>query len=555
MSAELDELATKTQAEEPAASAPTEVKVNVSANAPEKNDKEKEVEKEPKTASLEVVIFDLKHHAIPNLALRVIDKRQTNPRKQVLFEGSTDAAGKIPLIENLPVGTNFEVQIKRDNGDYKLSSIGTLTVAEEHTANIQIPRYRFEFTTFSHAGPAGQAEQKVKALVAKHSQTPEESPNISRNPPDKKPEVQQERNKDGNPVAVITLGLKNMLGQNALATAPPTAGRSDLEKVKALIDFATEQATWKHPENKTSASIIGEMKQGTYQKEGTKDDTESAHRCTKYVKIALWKAGYSHNNGDIAPLVSPAREMGPALEAAGFANITKQIPDGRWAAPGDVIVYKDKRGDARAGHIDIRTYDGYISDFIGKRLPTSGFEVIGIYRKFYDPLPEQRMRAFLKVLREWECHEEKDDAKRYFMLGIGLKINGNRTFTDTTKHPFEDTEITKNNPAGAYQILLSTYKGYVAPKTDIQRGFSPVIQDRIVISMLESIPKYKFGDVLANIRKGEITEAVNKLGKTWTSLPSGDQPRRGKRGTSIYTYQIYDLLNSYNDFLKDVDAK
>src|SRR5450830_1285570 len=175
MSAELDAPANTAQAAQPATPTPAEKKTD----APETPTVKPETaqEKEQETASLELVIFDSKHHAIPNLALRVIDRKQTNPRKQVLFEGKTDTKGKIPLIENLPVGTNFEVQIKCDNGEYKFSSVGTLTVAEEHTANIQIPRYRFEFTTYSHDGPAGQAEQKVKGLVAKHNQEPEAKPN------------------------------------------------------------------------------------------------------------------------------------------------------------------------------------------------------------------------------------------------------------------------------------------------------------------------------------------------------------------------------------------
>ena len=42
------------------------------------------------------------------------------------------------------------------------------------------------------------------------------------------------------------------------------------------------------------------------------------------------------------------------------------------------------------GHIDIRTYDGYLSDFWDSYLPVSQFEVTGIYRKYHDPLPEKR---------------------------------------------------------------------------------------------------------------------------------------------------------------------
>jgi hypothetical protein len=59
----------------------------------------------------------------------------------------------------------------------------------------------------------------------------------------------------------------------------------------------------------------------------------------------------------------------------GFKDVTAEVPDARWAAAGDVIVYAwsdttwetRKEKDPKSpnhGHIDIRDYDFYISDFI-----------------------------------------------------------------------------------------------------------------------------------------------------------------------------------------------
>lgn len=495
-------------------------------------------------STLDIVVTDAKTQPIPGIALRIIDLGQTNPRKKVLFEGKADAQGKVPSIENLPVDTRFEVQIKRDNGEYKFSAIGTIEVVAQHAINLNIPRQRFEFTTLSHVGVPGQAEAKVKALVSKHNQTPEPTPNISRNPPTQKPAPQIERNQDGHPVAVLKGALANMWGTNSAKVASPAVGMGDLEKVKALIDFATEQATWLHPgakgatgTNKTSATIIAEMKQGTFVKAGTKAADKSAHLCNKYVKIALWKAGYSHNNGDIGPLISPAKDMGPALEAAGFINITKNIPDGRWAAPGDVIVYTDKRGADRAGHIDIRTYDGYVSDFIGTRLPTTGYKVTGIYRKYYDPLPELRMRAFLDVIASQETHGI-EQAKSWYVLNSN--INGSKYASDLNSHPWNGLPrpiSTKENPvstaAGRYQLTITAWKEANENGNDLL-DFTKSTQDRLAVIRLE------YRKALGLVRKGDIEAAVSKLTSEWIVLPGAKNNGR---------YKMSDLLLDYTNFL------
>lgn len=558
MTIEVDEPVTNAPPKPPSESAQATAPAPApDATAPKPEDKEPEQE----TASLDLVVFDLKHHPIPNMTLRVINTTEPNVRKKVIFDGSTDAKGKIPTIENLPVGAVFEVQIKRDTGEYKHSATGKIEVAAAHTANLQIPRQRFEFATASHEGKPGLAEETVKALVAKHNQTPESTPNISRNPPDKKPEVTLERNKDGNPVVIVKDGQKNMMGTNAAKVPFAKVGTTDVEKVNALIEFAMEQITWEHPGSKTTDIILREMRAGTYKKtKRTKGDgkgySQSLRACNKYVKVAL---GYCNFGGEDGP--PPAHKMGPALEAVGFKNIIKDLPDARWAAPGDVIVYLDKKNPENAGHIDIRTYDGYVSDFWDSYLPVSGYIVTGIYRKYFDPLPEKRMRAFLKVIRSREAHtlfHQSGDEATYAALPLtSVKKGEPISFTSFAKHPFPDAP--KGYPSGAYGITAPTWRLYLPKWVEPAKNedkFSPKIQDRIAVAIMDMHPGQGWGAAdyqtqlptsLALVRMGKIEEAAKQLAigrkRQWPSLPGGDQTNN---------YSTSEMLADYEKFYAEL---
>ena len=239
--------------------------------------------------------------------------------------------------------------------------------------------------------------------------------------------------------------------------------------------------------------------------------------------------------------------MGPALEEAGFQNVTNQLPDARWAAPGDVIVYKRTAAPNDAGHIDIRTYDGYLSDFWSHYLPISQFTVTGIYRKHSDLLPDKRLRAFLKVLREWECHEQTDDARRYFILQ--KEIEGKKYFSDTSKHPYEGRGG-KSTFSGAYQIGLETWHE-THDKNHTPLDFTPVTQDRVAVARLEfrrqnRVPRL---NALGLVRIGKIREAINALLNEWTSLPGGDDARKGKPGNTAYIFTTDDFLAVYEQNL------
>lgn len=511
------------------------------------------------TSSLELAVFDAKHHVIPGLGLRVVN---LSKNRALMFEGKTDSQGAIPVIENILVGTRFEVQLKTDRGDYKFAAIGTISTREKHTGNLLVPRERFEFTTYSHEGPSGTAEAKKAAALQKHNQVAAPTANISRNQ-DKKTGSEIERDRNGNPKVLISLGLPNMLGQNNINVAPPSTGKSDLERVQKLIDFAMTQVSWLHPKDRvTSENIIGQMKEGKYKIQLRPDGGSgmgfkySKGMCTKYVKIALWKAGYSPNNGDFAPHVSPARLLGPELKKAGFKNITNELPDARWAAPGDVIVYRKIADPDGAGHVDIRTYDGYVSDFFETYLPSNAYETIGIYRKYYDPLPDLRVRAFLKLLRSREAKTifaHSGDFQTYRTLpGRGM-------FDSFKSHPFEQEK--RFHPSGAYGITVDTWRLYLKaqPKmghwVSVAEGldrFSPTVQDRIAVAIMEIAPKQDWATnhgktALGMIRKGDILGGAALLAssQSWSSLPDGGQENG-------YTKEA--MMADFNRFLQELQT-
>ncbi len=394
------------------------------------------------------------------------------------------------------------------------------------------------------------------------------------------------------------------------------------KQVTELIKIMEEQTGWEwkkmfNEDRINSLGIKTGILNGTFTPRTGKDVKKFNERCYPSVKIGTWRAGIVNGfRNDIQ-----AKGAGPWLEEQGFVEISKSIPDARWALPGDVIVYRypdakeaanlkkiekaikkyeadkadyelrkiafDKElsawqaemarrkvekeaakknkqkyvggtdpkkpslgampappDDNNNGHIDVRSYDGYLSDFNKSTLPTTDkFLVIGIYRKIFDPIPDLRLRAFLKVIREWECHAEHDDAKRYFMLPV------KGTFTDTRKHPFEGKSTADGTPSGAYQITLGTYRDFLDRNFGLEPGFTPAHQDRMAVAMLEH--KLPSRSALAEIRKGNIEAAVDIARHTWASLPGGTQCRHeGKR-----MFTMTDVLSRYNDFLKELIAK
>lgn len=502
--------------------------------------------KEPEpTGSLVVRVTDDRGWPVPKLGVRITNK-SVKPAA-IIFEGVTGKDGDLVPIEGLPVGTRFEVSVKRDSGTYKFAAIGSIVVASEHCGNLCIPRTRFEFATYDHQGAPGQHKAKRQELAQRQPAAPLKTPNPSLNIP-KKPVVQAERNEGGQPVSLVKLGLPNMWGLVKAGTAAQPRP-ADAKKVKALIDFAMEQIEWKHPRNQTSAAIIRQMQQGQYTPEMRtgnnpgKGFRQSQGLCTKYVKIALWRSGFVECDGDFAPTVSLARDLGPALERVGFKNVLSSLPDARWSAPGDVIVYQRLGKPDDAGHVDIRSYDGYISDFFETYLPVTGFTVTGIYRKHYDPLPEARMRALLKVIRSREAETvflNQGDAVTYKALPLSAKMG--LTFDDFSTHPFLNNSSVPSTASGAYGINLPTWRSTVMPSKrkpwvpleENEPKFSSLVQDRIAIALMELHPNVGFDNTkgqtaLGLLRSGDSVGAARLLATVqpyqWPSLPGGSQSK------------------------------
>jgi hypothetical protein len=84
---------------------------------------------------------------------------------------------------------------------------------------------------------------------------------------------------------------------------------------------------------------------------------EKTWYCWRYVKNALLAAGVVSSR----PVTAWAKQAGEELcKSHGFVQL--KIRDPRKAPIGSVIVY----GGPDAGHVEIRTKEGYVSDFVSK---------------------------------------------------------------------------------------------------------------------------------------------------------------------------------------------
>ncbi|WP_338846229.1 hypothetical protein V8J88_21030 [Massilia sp. W12] len=500
------------------------------------------------TGTLDLYIRDYHNDPVPNLQIKIL------MQGKIIYTGSVDSNGR-RKIEKIPMHFPFEIRVKKDKAvagsapedsdGYRFAAIGKLMQVQA-TACLTSPKTRFEFFTEMHAGPAGKAEEHKKAVIQAHNQKPDAQPDISRNS-DKKPEIKADRNSHGQPKGKIIDGLQDWFGRNRNTTGNPHAGLKDIEKVKQLIEFADTQSGWEYSTGIISETYIQQMIKGSFKTPAAKDKSKSARQCNKYVKIALWRAGYGMETEPIGKdaKYAPARTMGPALISAGFTDVTKQLLDGRWAAPGDIIVYERIGAPNESGHIDIRTYDGYLSDFFQTYLPVKRFKVTGIYRKYHDPLPEKRMRAFLKVIASREA-ETLFKASGYESTFYALPIlKGHKgpppKFESFATHPFKENPTTRT-PSGAYGITLKTWKNYLTflDLDENQEKFTPSVQDRIAITIMEQVQ-----NALALVRIGKIEQAANILAmkQQWSCLPGGAETRG---------FGVKEMMQSYEQFFGEM---
>lgn len=327
-----------------------------------------------------------------------------------------------------------------------------------------------------------------------------------------------------------------------------------IEKVAELLNFAEGQTV--HLYAAGTATVLTAMANGTFGYDHRRKEKAKAEgQCYQYVKIALARCDIVTGLlGDkmSTEIQASASKAGPALVAGGFVDVTNDVPDARWAAAGDVIVYEWSEITWRArqrgkkdpnypnhGHIDIRSAESYISDhvpgyfhprwLIGDKAAASGFSPnyvnVRIYRKIFDPLPVCRLKAFLRCLRDFECQECANDEERYALLHapLPMAMDRGRRFADFRTHPWEGVPIGKTDPSasGAYQIQYRTWNEIVSRGhlPDLLAGprFSPIVQDRIAVVIIE------LSDALQDVRAGRIDESVKKLSRRWTSLPGASE--------------------------------
>ncbi len=367
---------------------------------------------------------------------------------------------------------------------------------------------------------------------------------------------------ESNPVAgkAILPSTSSSIGGNS---GTNIAASQTLAAVKNLVLVAEGQAEHTMASSATVINIK-QIADGsiTY---GSKPSKKSKGQCYMYVKIALWRAGaikfLKNKKGDFdAAGGSYAKVAGEFLTSQGFENITSQLPDARWALPGDVIVYHVKGdtetadGHGQPGHIDIRTYHYYVSDFKRNYLCFSGgagthfYEVIGIYRKpgFSDSLALARMKAFLKVIRSRE-------AKAFFSIGDDKTYHASQGIY-RFQEGIQDfsTYPAGANHQGAYQVSRASWtSGHAMAMGALPRDFSPQTQDRYAVWLMEGEPG-RFGPkpdyppvptALGYIRQGAIEQAVNLLrARQWPSLPGGNQDQG---------YTLNEMKADFSKYLKE----
>lgn len=398
--------------------------------------------------------------------------------------------------------------------------------------------------------------------------------------PKVKPTITVGRDADGLPMALYVKNAKDWLGrviaipynwltsQNAQAGAKSTQGHpsvnpasqvpavkskeqpSDavLEHLQALIAFAEEQVKYDYSGNGTQAILKKHFAVHSSYKIGSttfpsgsndwpaKKPGDSKKICQIYVNIALAMAGYWNGENKTAR----AKESGKDWLAAGFTNVIGELPtveitmknddivkqaDIIYTCPGDVIVYEQYDDPTKAGHIDIRTYHGFMSDFVWAKA-RSGFpdqsiyKVTGIYRKYSDTMVIARLQAFLRIIRERETtgHPDPYHALHSDKAGVFL------TFKNESKHP-------EGVAAGAYQILKGTFKTISEQVSFWPKNFSPAAQDRFAIYLMFARPyipwKHPRRNGLGYVLQGNLEAALNEatLKDEWASLPGGSQSR------------------------------
>lgn len=138
---------------------------------------------------------------------------------------------------------------------------------------------------------------------------------------------------------------------------------------------------------------------------------------------------------------------------------------------------------------------------------------------------DTKLQAFLSLVAWSEGTSEGLD-NGYGVIVKG--VSGPSTFTDYSKHPFEDggSVLVRVGPpalystaAGRYQILARFWRIYKA-----QLGlpdFSPASQDAVALQMI------KERGAIPDIEAGEVELAISLCSNIWASLPGNTYGQGG----------------------------
>lgn len=526
----------------------------------------------PSGAQLNLAVrrFDGTYKAIGQCLMPATDGLLTAVSPNIVFDSRTEQHAGVPgdAEQKIPQAN------PSDLGDLNISAETAATASSQTPASPQISAPSVENVPAQTVAEPKPTTSKKPATTAKqHSSTP---PQHISGKQVEKPLLEKGRNEEGNPFAYVskkvidwwnswrmpTLNLWGGEDNKGKGTAPATPVAFDaamIKRVEALLAFAKEQTGYSF---QGTVNTLNAMSSGTFKPE-EKRTWDSLGRCYTYVKVALTrckiidgilaakKLSFQQSDSEHFAMQDSASKAGPALLAKGFTEITGSVPDARWAAAGDVIVYewspqtwekKKKRYNnpnyPNHGHIDIRDYETYISDFIPDSIKMrmhpswSNYQNIRIYRKDFDLLPTLRIKAFLRCIREFECQEERDDVKRYQILNTALPNTQGRYFSSLAVHPWSTVprehwprkKEGKSTAAGAYQILCDTWqevfdKGLIERPPAGTASFTPALQERIAVVKMEDRM------ALHLIRTGKLEEAINNTGLNveWSSLPGGNE--------------------------------
>jgi muramidase (phage lysozyme) len=415
-------------------------------------------------------------------------------------------------------------------------------------------------------------------------------------------------------------------------------GDSDIRRLQQLMAFTERQISLSYGAYKDDRTptldILAQYAKSDTPSFPSKAPDKPLGMCQVYVKIALFRCGYTNSPGN----QPQAKTSGVDWLSAGFVDVSKSLPqieityeeaippkdlpkvgeildkraklkamkgsgktksnpisadeiqklekgipdmpatttvkyvqpDLMYTLPGDVIVYEqvDPADPRAAGHVEIRTYHGFLSDFavpgptpaLGGRQRPGGkkrYKVIGVYRKTSDTMAMARVKAFLKAIRTKEA-EGYSEAEAYYSIPAGKDGNGKylkRRFFDTSAHPFSEwshENISKkdfygrqNTSAGAYQTKESTWR-QVLDATGWPIAFTPEMQDRIAIRLLQGRSEEVNGirrTALGYVMEGKVEDAIEKthLWNEWSCLPHGAESK----------YTMAQLRSDFEKYLQE----